>query len=104
MTLASASPLLAAAAGGAPLLFRQLFDAPTGTFTYLLADVATGEGVLIDPVFEQHSRDLSLIQELGIRLVACLDTQSIRVTTTPAAWSPRWRRRRPSMPASAVRR
>ena len=50
------TPLLAAAAGGAPLLLRQLFDADTGTFTYLLADVASGEGVLIDPVFEQHGR------------------------------------------------
>ncbi len=76
MTVAPASPLLAAAAGGTPLLFRQLFDADTGTFTYLLADVASGEGVLIDPVFEQHSRDLSLIQELGIHLVACLDTHA----------------------------
>ena len=73
---ASDSSLLVAAAGGAPLLFRQLFDAATGTFSYLLADVASGEGVLIDPVFEQHSRDLSLIQELGIRLVACLDTHA----------------------------
>ena len=72
----SGEALLAAAAGGAPLLFRQLFDAPTGTFTYLLADVATGEGVLIDPVFEQHERDLSLIRELGLRLVACLDTHA----------------------------
>lgn len=53
--------MLAAAAGGTPLLFRQLFDAATGTFTYLLADVASGEGVLIDPVFEQHSRDLALV-------------------------------------------
>jgi glyoxylase-like metal-dependent hydrolase (beta-lactamase superfamily II) len=68
--------LLAAAAGGASLLLRQLFDADTGTFTYLLADVASAEGVLIDPVFEQHSRDLSLIQELGIRLVASLDTHA----------------------------
>ncbi len=68
--------LLRAAAGGVPLLLRQLFDAPTGTFTYLLADVASGEGVLIDPVFEQHERDLSLIQELGIHLVACLDTHA----------------------------
>jgi len=67
---------LAAAAGGGPLLFRQLFEADTGTFTYLLADVVSGEGVLIDPVFEQHSRDLSLIQELGIRLVASLDTHA----------------------------
>jgi sulfur dioxygenase len=67
---------LAAAAGGGPLLFRQLFDADTGTFTYLLADVASREGVLIDPVFEQHSRDLSLIQELGITLIASLDTHA----------------------------
>ena len=72
-TMLPASALLAAAAGGAPLLLRQLFDAATGTFTHLLADVATAEGVLIDPVFEQHERDLALIQELGIRLVACLD-------------------------------
>ena len=76
MAVAHASTLLAAAAGGAPLLFRQLFDAATGTFTYLLADVAQSEGVLIDPVFEQHSRDLALIQELGIRLMVCLDTHA----------------------------
>jgi len=69
-------PLLAAAAGGGPLLFRQLFDAPTGSFTYLLADVASSEGVLIDAVFEQHERDHSLIRELGIHLVACLDTHA----------------------------
>jgi sulfur dioxygenase len=68
--------LLQAAAGGAALLFRQLFDAPTGTFTTLLADAATGAGVLIDPVYEQHPRDLSLVQELGIHLVACLDTHA----------------------------
>ena len=68
--------LMAAAAGGAPLLFRQLFDADTGTFTYLLADVASRQGVLIDPVFEQHDRDRSLIRELGIELVACLDSHA----------------------------
>ena len=67
---------LADAAGGQPLLFRQLFDATTGTFTYLLADVASRQGVLIDPVFEQHDRDLALIRELGIELVACLDTHA----------------------------
>ncbi|MFM2081119.1 MAG: hypothetical protein RLZZ219_1801, partial [Cyanobacteriota bacterium] len=60
---------LADAAGGGALLFRQLFDAETGTFTYLLADVTSGQGVLIDPVFEQHNRDHSLIRELGIELV-----------------------------------
>jgi len=76
MAQAPASSLLQAAAGGGALLFRQLFDASTGTFTYLLADVASGEGVLIDPVFEQHERDLSLIRELGISLLACLDTHA----------------------------
>jgi sulfur dioxygenase len=72
------SPLLslAAAAGGGPLLLRQLFDAPTGTFTYLLADAPSRQGVLIDSVFEQHDRDLSLIHELGIDLVASLDTHA----------------------------
>ncbi len=68
--------LLAGAAGGCALLFRQFFDADTGTYTYLLADVPSRRGVLIDPVFEQHGRDLSLIRELGIDLVACLDTHA----------------------------
>jgi sulfur dioxygenase len=77
MTVAPAPSFsLAAAAGGGPLLFRQLFDAETGTFTYLLADVASRRGVLIDPVFEQHGRDLSLIRELGVELVATLDTHA----------------------------
>ena len=77
MTVASAPSIsLAAAAGGGALLFRQLFDAPTGTFTYLLVDVPSGQGLLIDPVFEQHDRDLSLIRELGIALVASLDTHA----------------------------
>lgn len=67
---------LRAAAGGGLLLFRQFFDADTGTFTYLLVDVPSGEGVLIDPVFEQHSRDLSLIRELGVDLVASIDTHA----------------------------
>ena len=67
---------LAAAAGGGSLLFRQLFDADTGTFTYLLVDVPSRRGLLIDAVFEQHARDLSLIHELGVELVACLDTHA----------------------------
>jgi glyoxylase-like metal-dependent hydrolase (beta-lactamase superfamily II)/rhodanese-related sulfurtransferase len=67
---------LAAAAGGGGLLFRQFFDADTGTFTYLLVDVPSRQGVLIDSVFEQHGRDLSLIRELGVELVASLDTHA----------------------------
>jgi glyoxylase-like metal-dependent hydrolase (beta-lactamase superfamily II)/rhodanese-related sulfurtransferase len=77
MAVAPASSFsLAAAAGGSPLLFRQLFDADTGTFTYLIAEVASGQALLIDSVFEQHDRDLALIQELGLQLVACLDTHA----------------------------
>ena len=85
MIQAPASALLQSAAGGAPLLFRQLFDAATGTFTYLLADVASGEGVLIDPVFSQHGRDLALIRELGITLVATLDTH-VHADHVSGAW------------------
>ena len=77
MTVAPAPALsLAAAAGGGALLFRQLFDADTGAFTYLLADVPSRKGLLIDSVFEQHGRDLSLIRELGIDLVASIDTHA----------------------------
>ena len=72
----SPSVPLAAAAGGGSLLFRQLFDVDTGTYTYLLVDVPSGEGVLIDSVFERHARDLALIQELDIDLVVCLDTHA----------------------------
>ena len=70
-----ASPVvLREAAGGADLLLRQLFDDATGSFTYLLADTSSGQGLLIDPVFEQHSRDWALIRELGIELLYSLDT------------------------------
>ncbi len=75
MVAAMPAPVdLRAAAGGDDLLLRQLFDADTGTFTYLLADVASARGLVIDPVFERHSRDLALINELGITLSASLDT------------------------------
>ena len=52
----------------------QLFDQTSSTYTYLLIATGTKNAVLIDSVFEQHQRDLSLINELGLTLVACLDT------------------------------
>ena len=67
---------LADAAGRQQLLFRQLFDVETGTYTYLLADVSSRQGLLVDAVYEQHGRDLSLVAELGVDLVACLDTHA----------------------------
>ncbi len=56
------------------MLFRQLFDALSSTYTYLLADAQTREAVLIDCVFEQHARDAALVRELELRLCHVLDT------------------------------
>jgi sulfur dioxygenase len=57
-----------------PMLFRQLFDCDTSTYTYLLADDATREAIIIDPVLQQIERDVGLIQDLGLRLIYALDT------------------------------
>lgn len=56
------------------MIFRQLFDPQSSTYTYLLADSGTREAVLIDPVFEHALRDAALIEELGLRLLFTLDT------------------------------
>lgn len=56
------------------MLFRQLFDHVSSTYTYLLGDEATRDAVLIDCVFEQHARDAALIRELDLKLVSTLDT------------------------------
>lgn len=56
------------------MLFRQLFDHESFTYTYLLADEESREAVLIDPVLEQLDRDASLLAELHLRLVYALDT------------------------------
>ena len=58
------------------LIFRQLFDPPSSTYSYLLADGATREAILIDPVFEQVARDAALVRELELRLLATLDTHA----------------------------
>lgn len=56
------------------LIFRQLFDQQSATYTYLLADRKSSEAVIIDPVFEQARRDAALVEELGLRLLYTLDT------------------------------
>ncbi|HEX2871379.1 MAG TPA: MBL fold metallo-hydrolase [Polyangiaceae bacterium] len=56
------------------MIFRQLYDASSSTYSYLLADAGSREAVLIDPVFERHQRDAALIRELGLQLVCTLDT------------------------------
>lgn len=56
------------------MLFRQLFDPESSTFTYLVADEETRQAALIDPVREQIERDLALLRELDLTLVYVLDT------------------------------
>ena len=56
------------------LVFRQLFDPQSSTYTYLLGDGPSGAALLIDPVFEQVRRDAALIGELGLTLIATLET------------------------------
>ena len=59
---------------GTGLLFYQLFEAESSTYTYLLGDPVSREAVLIDPVLETVERDLKLVDELGLQLVYVLDT------------------------------
>ncbi|KAL1237641.1 Persulfide dioxygenase ETHE1 [Trichinella spiralis] len=50
------------------LIFRQMFESKTSTFTYLLGCPKTREAILIDPVIEMVDRDLQIIHELGLKL------------------------------------
>lgn len=50
------------------LLYVQLFEGESSTYTYLLADTETRDAILIDPVLETIDRDLKLIHELGLNL------------------------------------
>lgn len=56
------------------MLFRQLFDQESSTYTYLIADLQTREAILVDPVLEQIDRDIKLLTELDLTLIYCLET------------------------------
>ena len=56
------------------MIFRQLFEATSGTYTYLLASRRGGEALIIDPVLEKVDRYLQLIRELDLKLVKAIDT------------------------------
>ncbi len=58
------------------MIFRQLFDASSSTYSYLLADTQTHEAVLIDPVKDQLAQYLQLLDELNIQLLHALDTHT----------------------------
>ncbi|HQR11665.1 MAG TPA: MBL fold metallo-hydrolase [Casimicrobiaceae bacterium] len=67
------------------MVFRQLFDPQSSTYSYLLADRHSREAVLIDPVFEQARRDAALIHELDLKLVATLETH-VHADHVTGAW------------------
>src|SRR5579872_1870692 len=71
--------------GASMLVFRQLFDPTSSTYTYLLGDSVSGEAVLIDPVFEQVRRDAALVGELGLKLLWTLETH-VHADHVTGAW------------------
>jgi sulfur dioxygenase len=66
-------------------IFRQMFDAQSSTYSYLLADAATRSCVLIDPVYEQARRDAAFIRELGFELLWTLETH-VHADHITGAW------------------
>ena len=68
------------------MIFRQLFDLNSFTYTYLVACGKTNKAVLIDPVFEMVQRDLALIEELGLTLETVCETHCHADHVT-AAWT-----------------
>jgi sulfur dioxygenase len=56
------------------MIFRQLFEPVSSTYTYLLGCPETGQALLIDPVVNAIDRDLQAVQQLGLRLAWTLDT------------------------------
>ncbi len=67
------------------MIFRQLFDPQSSTYTYLLADPVSREAVLIDAVFDQARRDAALIDELGLKLKFTLETH-VHADHVTGAW------------------
>lgn len=56
------------------MIFRQLFEPVSSTYTYVLGCPQTGEAILVDPVVNSIDRDLQVLQVLGLRLAYTVDT------------------------------
>ena len=67
------------------MIFRQLFDPVSSTYTYLLGCDESHDAVVIDPVFEQFARDTALIRELGLNVRYVLDTH-VHADHVTSAW------------------
>lgn len=56
------------------MIFRQLYEPLSSTYTYLLGDEQTGRAILIDPVISTMERDLAEVRRLGLKLAFTVDT------------------------------
>lgn len=56
------------------MIFKQLFESDSSTYTYLVADAQSGEAILIDPVRETVERDLQVLKDMHLNLKATLET------------------------------
>ena len=68
------------------MIFRQMFDSTSGTYSYLLASRRGGEALIIDPVLEKVDRYLQLLRELDLKLVKAWTP--ILCRPRRGAWSP----------------
>ena len=66
--------MLPAIAKATAVIFRQMFDSASSTYSYLLASRRGGEALIIDPVLEKVDRYIQLLTELDLRLVKAVDT------------------------------
>ncbi|KAA1189595.1 MBL fold metallo-hydrolase [Pseudohalioglobus sediminis] len=67
------------------MIFRQLFDSESSTYTYILGCPRTREAIVIDSVFEQHARDAALLRELDLQVRYALDTH-VHADHVTGAW------------------
>ena len=56
------------------MIFKQVFDTKTSTYTYLIASAKGREAVIIDPVIENVNEYIQLLKELDLKLVKVIDT------------------------------
>ena len=56
------------------MIFKQLFDQDSSTYTYIIANRIGGEALIIDPVLENSQKYITLLQELDVKLLKAIDT------------------------------
>ena len=58
------------------MIFRQVFDSVSSTYSYILASRKSGEALIIDPVLDKVDRYVQLLNQLDLRLVKAIDKSS----------------------------